>query len=88
MRWACSTFRSTKRHPRRYKELLAFYQDNPLHRWWEPLQQGGGLIDYCLQTSDLAPKTETGISLMSVGGSVSRTQRWEKTSLAITASSW
>lgn len=38
-----------------------------------------------LQTSDLAPKTETGISLMSVGASVSHTQRWANTSLALTA---
>ena len=38
-----------------------------------------------LQTTDLAPKTETGISLMSVGGALSRTQRWEKTSVALTA---
>ncbi len=38
-----------------------------------------------LQTADLAPQTETGLSLMSVGGSASRTQRWKKTSVALTA---
>ncbi len=38
-----------------------------------------------LQTADLAPQTETGLSLMSVGGSASRTQRWARTSLALTA---
>ena len=38
-----------------------------------------------LQTADLAPQTETGLSLMSVGGSVSRTQRWARTSLSLDA---
>ena len=38
-----------------------------------------------LQTTDLAPETETGVSLMSVGASVSRTRRWARTSLSLTA---
>ena len=38
-----------------------------------------------LHTADLAPETVTGVSLMSVGGSLSHTQRWENTSLALTA---
>ena len=38
-----------------------------------------------LQTTDLAPQTETGLSLMSVGASASHTRRWAKTSLALTA---
>ena len=38
-----------------------------------------------LQTTDLAAETETGVSLMSVGASVSRTRRWAKTSLSVTA---
>ena len=38
-----------------------------------------------LNSNDLAPETQTGISLMSVGGSLSRTKRWERTSLAVTA---
>ncbi|WP_170172585.1 TonB-dependent receptor [Hymenobacter rigui] len=38
-----------------------------------------------LNTTDLAPETQTGVSLMSVGGSLSRVQRWERTSLAVTA---
>ena len=38
-----------------------------------------------LNTTDLAPETQTGISIMSVGGSLSRTRRWARTSLAVTA---
>jgi catechol 2,3-dioxygenase-like lactoylglutathione lyase family enzyme len=37
-----------------YLELIAFYQANPEHRWWAPLQQGGGLVDFCLRTDNLA----------------------------------
>lgn len=40
-----------------YVELIAFYQANPEHRWWAPLQKGGGLVDFCLQTDDLAGDT-------------------------------
>ncbi len=40
-----------------YLELLAFYESSPGHRWWAPLQQGGGLIDFCLRTDDLAADT-------------------------------
>jgi catechol 2,3-dioxygenase-like lactoylglutathione lyase family enzyme len=36
-----------------YLELVGFYEPRPDHRWWAPLQQGGGLVDFCLQTSDL-----------------------------------
>lgn len=35
-----------------------------------------------LSSIDLAPETQTGISLLSVGGSLSRTKRWERTSLS------
>jgi vitamin B12 transporter len=37
-----------------------------------------------LNTEDLAPKTTTGISLLSVGASAAHTQRWERTSLSVT----
>lgn len=37
-----------------YIELIAFREPTPGHRWWEPLQRGGGLVDFCMQTSDLA----------------------------------
>lgn len=29
---------------RAYVELLAFLDPAPSHRWWEPLQRGGGLV--------------------------------------------
>jgi len=40
-----------------YIELIAFYEANPEHRWWAPLQQGGGLVDVCMQTDDLNADT-------------------------------
>ncbi len=40
-----------------YIELISFYRDNPQHRWWAPLQQGGGLVDFCMQTDDLIGDT-------------------------------
>lgn len=36
-----------------YLELLAFYEPSPAHRWWRALEQGGGLIDFCLASTDL-----------------------------------
>ena len=36
-------------------------------------------------STDLAPETQSGVSLMSVGGSLSRTRRWARTSLAMSA---
>ncbi len=41
-----------------YLELIAFYESTPEHRWWAPLQQGGGLVDFCLQTDALPADTE------------------------------
>jgi catechol 2,3-dioxygenase-like lactoylglutathione lyase family enzyme len=37
-----------------YLELVGFHEPRPDHRWWAPLQKGGGLVDFCLQTDDLA----------------------------------
>ena len=37
-----------------YLELIAFWEPTPAHRWWAPLQAGGGLVDLCLATNDLA----------------------------------
>jgi vitamin B12 transporter len=36
-----------------------------------------------LNTLDLDPETQTGISLLSVGGSLSRTRRWDRTSASV-----
>lgn len=40
-----------------YIELIAFYRENPQHRWWNALQKGGGLVDFCMQTDDLTGDT-------------------------------
>ncbi|MBI3057738.1 MAG: VOC family protein [Deltaproteobacteria bacterium] len=40
-----------------YLELIAFYEAHPKHRWWATLQQGGGLVDFCMQTDDLRGDT-------------------------------
>ena len=40
-----------------YIELIAFYEKHPQHKWWQPLQQGGGLVDFCMQTDDLLGDT-------------------------------
>jgi catechol 2,3-dioxygenase-like lactoylglutathione lyase family enzyme len=37
-----------------YMELIGFYEPQPSHRWWDALQRGEGLVDFCLQTDDLA----------------------------------
>lgn len=39
-----------------------------------------------LQTEDLAPKNNTGLSLMSVGGGLSHTRRWKNTSASLSGS--
>jgi catechol 2,3-dioxygenase-like lactoylglutathione lyase family enzyme len=40
-----------------YIELIAFYEPSPQHKWWQPLQKGGGLVDVCMQTDDLLADT-------------------------------
>ena len=40
-----------------YLELVAFYREALDHRWWEPLKKGERLVDYCMQTDDLAGDT-------------------------------
>ncbi len=39
-----------------------------------------------LNTEDLAPKTTTGITLLSVGAGLAHTQRWERTSVSLSVS--
>ena len=50
-----------------YIELIAFYEPSPEHRWWAPLRQGGGLVDFCMQTDDLLGDTrgfrEAGVAI-------------------------
>jgi len=37
-----------------YLELIAFKRPNDEHRWWGVAQAGGGFIDFCMATDDLA----------------------------------
>jgi hypothetical protein len=37
-----------------YLELIAFKRPNDQHRWWDAAQEGGGFIDFCMSTDDLA----------------------------------
>ncbi|HET7296906.1 MAG TPA: VOC family protein [Gemmatimonadales bacterium] len=41
-----------------YLELIAFFEPNPSHRWWARLEQGGGLVDFCMRTDDVAADRE------------------------------
>jgi catechol 2,3-dioxygenase-like lactoylglutathione lyase family enzyme len=41
-----------------YLEIIAFYRQALDHRWWEPLQRGERLVDFCFQTDDLRADTE------------------------------
>ncbi len=50
-----------------YLELVGFTEPRPEHRWWTALARGGGLVDFGLQTDDLAADAKTlrqaGVSL-------------------------
>ena len=50
-----------------YLEVIAFYREAIDHRWWQPLQKGERLVDYCMQTDDLAGDTlklrEAGVAI-------------------------
>ncbi len=37
-----------------YIELIAFWEDDRKHRWYRYLNLGGGLVDYCMRTDDIA----------------------------------
>jgi catechol 2,3-dioxygenase-like lactoylglutathione lyase family enzyme len=37
-----------------YIELIAFWEDDRTHRWHRYLASGGGLVDYCMRTDDIA----------------------------------
>lgn len=59
-----------------YLEVIAFYQDSPEHRWWQPLQQGEGLVDYCMQTGDLVGDTR---KLRAAGVDIKDPVPWSRT---------
>jgi hypothetical protein len=41
-----------------YLEIIAFYREATDHRWWDPLETGERLVDYCLRTDDLRGDTQ------------------------------
>jgi len=59
-----------------YIELIAFYRDNPDHRWWDALQRGEGLVDFCMQTDDLIGDT---IKLRAAGVKIADPVPWSRT---------
>jgi hypothetical protein len=59
-----------------YLELIAFYRDAVDHRWWEPLQKGERLIDYCMQTDDLQGDT---LKLREAGVAINDPVPWSRT---------
>lgn len=59
-----------------YIELIAFYRENPQHRWWDALQKGGGLVDFCMQTDDLTGDTA---KLRSAGVQIDDPVPWSRT---------
>src|SRR4249920_1021065 len=42
-----------------YLEIIAFYHKAVDHRWWNALEKGERLVDYCMQTDDLQRDTKT-----------------------------
>jgi hypothetical protein len=59
-----------------YLELIGFYRDAIDHRWWEPLQTGERLVDYCLQTDELRGDTE---KLRAAGVAINDPVPWSRT---------
>jgi catechol 2,3-dioxygenase-like lactoylglutathione lyase family enzyme len=59
-----------------YIELISFYRDNSEHRWWDALQKGGGLVDFCMQTDDLAGDTA---KLRNAGVEIDDPVPWSRT---------
>ena len=59
-----------------YLEIIAFYREAPDHRWWQPLQQGERLVDFCMQTNDLAGDT---CKLREAGVAINDPVPWSRT---------
>ena len=59
-----------------YIELIAFYRDNPDHRWWAALQKGEGFVDFCMQTDDLIGDTA---KLRAAGVKIDDPVPWSRT---------
>jgi Glyoxalase-like domain len=59
-----------------YIELIAFYCEAPDHRWWDPLQKGERLVDFCMQTNDLQGDT---LKLRAAGVAINDPVPWSRT---------
>jgi hypothetical protein len=59
-----------------YLEIIAFYREAREHRWWQPLQGGERLVDFCLQTDDLQGDTE---KLRAAGVAINDPVPWSRT---------
>ena len=59
-----------------YIEIIAFYRKAADHRWWDPLQHGERLVDYCLQTNDLRGDTQ---KLRAAGVEIKDPVPWSRT---------
>ena len=59
-----------------YLELIGFYREASDHRWWQPLQSGERLVDYCLQTDDLQGDTQ---KLRAAGVAINDPVPWSRT---------
>ena len=58
-----------------YLEIIAFYREAADHRWWEPLQKGERLVDFCLQTDDLRGDTKR---LQDAGVAINNPVPWSR----------
>ena len=59
-----------------YIEIIAFYREAIDHRWWEPLQKGERLVDFCMQTNDLQGDT---LKLRAAGVAINDPVPWSRT---------
>jgi catechol 2,3-dioxygenase-like lactoylglutathione lyase family enzyme len=59
-----------------YIEIIAFYREAQDHRWWEPLQKGERLVDFCMQTNDLQADTR---KLRDAGVAINDPVPWSRT---------
>jgi hypothetical protein len=59
-----------------YIEIIAFYREALDHRWWDPLQKGERLVDFCMQTDDLRGDT---LRLRAAGVTINDAVPWSRT---------
>jgi Glyoxalase-like domain len=59
-----------------YIEIIAFYREALDHRWWDPLQKGERLVDFCMQTDDLRGDT---LKLRAAGVAINDPVPWSRT---------